>query len=84
MSDWSDQWAEYRRWAETQSAADLRSPAAIMADVEVLYSSYPESVRRTDPDPGKLGIQQLRRAFALYQALYERKFQSRDSAPPSR
>ena len=71
-----EQWAEYRRWAEARAEPDPRSPVAIMADVEFLYRSYPEHVRGTDPDPEKLGIQDLRRVLALY----ERKLQSRSSA----
>ena len=47
-----------------------------MADVEFLYRSYPLEVRSTDPDPKKLGIQDMRRVLALY----ERKLQSRSSA----
>lgn len=53
-----------------------RSPVEIMADVEFLYRSYPLEVRSTDPDPEKLGIQDMRRVLALY----ERKLQSRSSA----
>ena len=47
-----------------------------MADVEFLYRSYPLEVRSTDPDPEKLGIQDMHRVLALY----ERKLQSRSSA----
>ena len=70
------QWAEYRRWAEAHAEPDPRSPVEIMADVEFLYRSYPLEVRSTDPDPEKLGIQDMRRVLALY----ERKLQSRSSA----
>ena len=36
-----------------------------MADIEFLYRVCPERVRRADPDPEKLGIQNLHRVFAL-------------------
>lgn len=74
--EWTLRWAEYRRWAEAQSELDPRSPADIMADIDVLYQGYPPEVRSTDPDPMKLGIQDLRRVLALY----ERKLQSRSGA----
>jgi hypothetical protein len=45
-----------------------------------LYRSYPEDVRRTDPDPDKTGVQELYRILALLDALYERQRQSRISA----
>ena len=73
---WRSQWSEYQRWAESHPEPDRRSPAAIMADIDFLYNSYPPEVRSTDPDPDKLGIQDLRRVLALY----ERKLQSRSSA----
>ena len=73
---WSAQWAEYRRWAEAHAEPDPRPPEMIMADIEFLYRSYPQEERSTDPDPEKIGIQDLRRVLALY----ERKLQSRSSA----
>ena len=65
MKDWCERWAEYQRWAEGHTEPDRRSPGAIMADIEFLYRLCPERVRRTDPDPGKLGIQDLYRVLAL-------------------
>ena len=76
---WSSQWSEYQRWAEGHSEPDPRYPAEIMKDIDFLYRSYPPEVRSTDPDPEKLGIQDLRRVLALY----ERKLQSRSSAQRS-
>jgi len=73
---WSERWAQYRSWAEAHAEPDPRSPVEIMADIELLYRSFPEEVRSTDPDPEKTGIQNLRRVLALY----ERKLQSRSSA----
>jgi hypothetical protein len=67
MTEWSQKWAEYQRWADTHSEPDSRSPETIMRDIEALYWSYPEEVRRTDPDPAITGVQALHRAFALYE-----------------
>jgi hypothetical protein len=78
--EWTSRWAEYRRWADAHAEPDPRSPTAIMADIDFLYRSYPQEVRGTDPDPQKLGIQNLRRVLAVY----ERKLQSRSSARRSR
>ena len=73
MKLWHERWAEYQEWAETHSGPDPRSPAAIMRDVDWLYANVPREIRTTDPDPEKLGIQNMRRIFDLY----ERKRQSR-------
>jgi hypothetical protein len=80
MNVHNEQWNRYREWAETHVEPDPRSPAQIMADVDWLYRSYPEDVRRTDPDPDKTGVQELYRILALLDALYERQRQSRISA----
>jgi hypothetical protein len=80
MNVHNEQWNRYREWAETHVEPDPRSPAQIMADVDWLYRSYPEDVRRTDPDPDKTGVQELYRILALLDALYERQRQSRVSA----
>jgi hypothetical protein len=47
-----------------------------MADIEFLYRVCPEQVRRTDPDPEKLGIQNLHRVLALC----DREFRTRSGA----
>jgi len=73
MKNWHKQWSDYQEWAETHSAPDPRSPIAIARDVDWLYANFPEEVRTTDPDPEKLGIQEMYRIFGLY----ERKRQSR-------
>ena len=65
MNEWTEKWAEYKKWADVQAEPDRRSPQQIMADLEFLYSLYPESVRQTDPDPEKLGVQHLYRVFAI-------------------
>jgi hypothetical protein len=65
MNDHNQQWNRYREWAEAHVEPDPRSPAEIMADVDWLYRSYPEDVRRTDPDPDKTGVQELYRILAL-------------------
>jgi len=65
MKEWCDRWAEFQRWADGQTEPHRRSPGAIMADIEFLYRVCPERVRRADPDPEKLGIQNLHRVFAL-------------------
>ena len=65
MKEWTDRWAEYQEWADAHAEPDRRSPRQIMADIEFLYRVCPESVRRTDPDPEKLGVQNLYRVFAL-------------------
>jgi hypothetical protein len=75
MKHWRKRWSDYRQWAETHSGPDPRSPVDIMRDVDWLYSNLSERVRTTDPDPEKLGIQEMHRIFDLY----ERKRQSRIS-----
>ena len=73
MKQWRERWSEYQQWAETHSGPDPRSPVDIMRDVDWLYANFPEHIRTTDPDPEKLGIQEMYRIFDLY----ERKRQSR-------
>ncbi len=73
MKEWRKRWSEYQQWAETHSGPDPRSPVDIMRDVDWLYANFPEHIRTTDPDPEKLGIQEMYRIFDLY----ERKRQSR-------
>jgi len=52
------QWAEFNRWEAEQPRVD-RNPAALVADVGALYSWLAVEVRSCDPDPEKLGIQQM-------------------------
>ena len=66
MNNWKESWAAYQQWAEAHTEPDPRSPQDIMRDIDWLYRSYSEEVRSTDPDPEKLGIQNLHRIFALY------------------
>ena len=73
MKHWHKRWADYQQWAEIHSGPDPRSPVDIMRDVDWLYANFPEHIRTTDPDPEKLGIQEMYRIFHLY----ERKRQSR-------
>jgi len=75
MKEWRERWNRYQEWAETHAEPDRRSFSEILKDVDWLYSNFPEDVRRTDPDPEKLGIQNLYRIFALC----EQKRQSRIS-----
>ena len=68
LREWSRRWREYREWADANGAPDRRPPQAIMRDLETLYGGFSEDVRRTDPDPEKLGIQDLHRIFRLLSA----------------
>ena len=65
LKEWSRRWREYSAWAEANAAPDPRTPQVIMSDLEFLYRSVPEEVRLRDPDPEKLGIQNLHRILAL-------------------
>lgn len=65
MDEWHKQRSDYQVWAESHPETDSRSPVAIKRYVEWLYANVPEHVRTTDPDPEKLGIQEMRRIFAL-------------------
>ena len=69
MHEWTEKWRAYQEWAESHAEPDRRSPERIMADLEFLYASFPEHVRRHDPDPQKLGIQEMRRALGLLDRL---------------
>ena len=73
MKEWRERWDKYREWAEAHAEPDRGSPVDIMRDVDWMYANFPEEVRRTDPDPEKLGIQNMYRIFALY----DRKLQAR-------
>ena len=65
LKEWSRRWREYSVWAEANAAPDPRTPQQIMSDLELLYRSVPEEVRLRDPDPEKLGIQNLHRILGL-------------------
>jgi len=70
---WKTQWNEYQKWAEDHAEPDPRSPVEIMADVEFLYQNFPEDVRRIDPDPEKIGVQNLHRVFAKLQRIMDER-----------
>ena len=69
MHEWTAKWQAYQEWAEGQSNLDERSPPDIMRDLDFLYRNFPEEVRRCDPDPEKLGIQEMRRILGLMSEL---------------
>jgi hypothetical protein len=61
LKEWSRRWREYNAWAEANAGPDPRTPQQIMSDLELLYRNVPEELRLRDPDPEKLGIQNLHR-----------------------
>jgi hypothetical protein len=52
------QWAEYRRWAESEPPIELPAEDAI-ANVGTILEWMPEAVRQEDRDPEKLGVQRM-------------------------
>jgi len=56
--------AEFNRWEEEHPTPE-RDPAAVLADLSLLYSLVPREERQSDPDPEKLGIQRMRAIIAL-------------------
>jgi hypothetical protein len=56
---------EFNRWEESNSAPE-RPFSAVLADLSFLLSLLPEEVRNADPDPEKLGVQELHRLLARY------------------
>ena len=77
MHPWRQAWQSYENWARSSHGPDPRPTVEIMADIEFLYQSMPESVRVNDPDPEKKGIQAMREVWSRYE-------QSRTSARASR
>jgi hypothetical protein len=68
-----DQVDEYRkrmavlnRWESEQPPLD-RSPAAIVADLGLIWTWMSVEERQFDPDPEKLGIQRMRAGLARLQ-----------------
>jgi hypothetical protein len=57
------QWASFNAW-EDSTVFPARGAAACVADVGTLYEWLSPETRRFDPDPQKLGIQQMRKALA--------------------
>jgi hypothetical protein len=52
------QWAEYRRWAESEPPLELAAEDAI-ANVGTILAWIPEDVRQEERDPEKLGVQRM-------------------------
>ena len=57
------QWEAFNRW-EAEQAPVERDSANILADLGAILQWMPPEARLYDPDPEKLGITKLRKAFA--------------------
>jgi hypothetical protein len=53
-------WEEFSRW-EAAHPPPQADPETVLANLGIIWSWLPEKVRLHDPDPEKLGIQQMHR-----------------------
>ncbi len=67
MADRKAQWRAYNEWQKSHDGYDPRPLSEIFRDIDFIYSQYSEEVRRTDPDPEKRGIQEMRRILGLHE-----------------
>lgn len=65
LKDRLRQFEEFNRWEQCNPAPE-RPFTAILADLSFLLMLLPAEVRETDPDPEKLGVQELHRLLARY------------------
>lgn len=52
-------WEEFHCW-ERDNPPPRRPPADLLADVGTLWNWLPDEIRRSDPDPEKLHIRNMR------------------------
>jgi hypothetical protein len=52
------QWAEYRRWADSEAPLEHAAEDAL-ANVGTILEWIPEAVRQEERDPEKLGVQRM-------------------------
>lgn len=64
------QFEEFNRW-EQQNPRPIRPFQSVLADLSFLLSLVSREQRAIDPDPQKLGIQELRKALARIAATSE-------------
>jgi len=65
LADRLRQLEEFNRWEHSNPMPE-RPFSAVLEDLSFLLSLLPEEVRYADPDPEKLGAQELHRLLARY------------------
>jgi hypothetical protein len=60
LASYLSRMAAFNQWESEQQPMPERAPAAILADLGFLLSCVSAEDRQRDPDPEKLGIQQMR------------------------